>query len=103
MTTALAIVAPQNRSLRNDALVVLDQYLADLTRQVESGDLAIATAVTYRVGLGRFVDFAVSAGRIDTPTLQDWVIQLRRQKYTPSTVNTWLAGVRAFLSWAVQR
>ncbi len=101
MTTALTITSPHAPSLRNDALVVLDEYLADLKLQVESGQLAPTTAITYRLGIGRFVDYAVSAGRIDTAILQEWVIQLRKKNYTPSTVNTWLAGVRAFLAWAV--
>ncbi len=99
-----AVIPQALPRLRVGSLVA--DWHAHLALRVGAGELAPASAASYRRGLGRFLDWA-EAEYADTPpgeltadTIRAWLATLRAD-YRPATANTWLAGLRAFCAWAV--
>ncbi len=99
-SSALVVAPPQALQADADALALLDEYREQLALRVRSGDLSPATQRTYELGLGRFVDYCQSHRHVDTNVVRGWVASLREAGLSAGTINTWLAGVRAFFGWA---
>jgi len=91
-------------------LALVSTWKAALAQRVAAGELAATTQETYSRGLGRFLAWMESDGTawmaeegkklVDDDTVREWIGALR-QRYKPASVNTWLAGLRAFFRWAV--
>lgn len=100
MTHSLTVSAPPAIRASADVLVLIDQFIAALNQRVQANTLAAATRDTYHNGIDRFVDFALARRAVDGDVILDWMEYLRGQGCTPGSINTWLAGVRAFFAWA---
>jgi integrase/recombinase XerD len=82
---------------------LLNQWDAWLELQVGADELAPTTRTSYRAGMRKFIAWLsshpiASVGRED---IQTFKAELIAGGSKPSAVNTWLAGVRSFYSWAV--
>lgn len=96
MTTALTAA-----DLTTSAATLLADWHDWLTLQVAAGELAPTSAATYRVGMSRFATWlAGNGGAGDAASVLQWKAALQAA-HKPCTINTWLAGVRAFYTWAV--
>jgi integrase/recombinase XerD len=51
--------------------------------------------------MGKFLAWAREGGTVTDDTIRGWKAVLLTEGRKPATVNTWLAGVRAFFTWAV--
>lgn len=73
--------------------------------RVSAGELAATTATTYRTGMDKFHRWATKHGGqapMTADVIREWKAELATNGAKPGSVNTWLAGVRAFYSWAVE-
>jgi integrase/recombinase XerD len=78
---------------------------ADLALRVAGHELTEATASSYRIGLRKLREWMHSTGeaQITTDGIRHWKADLLGADYRPGSVNTWLAGVKAFTAWAKGR
>lgn len=85
-----------------DVYRLVDLWQAWLQKRVEAGELAEQTRITYRNGMGRFIDwcYANHIQSVTNAVIMDWLADLRKSVKT-GTANTWLSGLRAFTAWAV--
>lgn len=91
----IAAVAP-------DLANLIDDWHKSLRLAVDAGEIAATTATTYRVGMGKFLGWLVTnGGNVSADTVRQWKADVL-QDHKPGSVNTWLAGVRAFYQWAVE-
>lgn len=92
--------AAVNRGVELETLIN-DWYL-HLELQARAGEISENTGATYRRGWGRFQAWLVNAGitQVDSDVVLDWIASLRQAGSTPNSIDTWLAGVRAFFAWA---
>lgn len=83
---------------------LVDGWLQHLAQLVAAAELAPATATTYRTGLNKYLAWCADAGLQphEQATALTWVAALRSDGAKPASVNTWLAGVRAFWRWLVE-
>jgi site-specific recombinase XerD len=86
-----------------DVLALLDDWHTALDRSVLAGDITTATCSTYRVGVDRFITWANIRANlsVDFRQIDDWRAAMRTDGRSKGTINTWLAGLRSFYSWAV--
>ena len=85
------------------APALVENWHAWLRQLTAAGELSAATVATYKAGLNRYLVWCVaaSAAAHEQATALAWIAQLRTQGIKPASVNTWLAGVRAFWRWLV--
>jgi len=103
MTHALTL-APQNTlsTAHPDIAGLVADWHAALTLLVSANDLSATSKATYINGMKRFTAWAaVANAAISDDTLREWKAALVADGYKPGSINTWLAGVRAFFAWAV--
>lgn len=100
MVQSLTIVAPPTIKASADVLALIDQFEASMDKRVQANTMAETTCQTYKSGIRRFVDFALSRRAVDGDVILDWLEYLRSRGGSPGSVNTWLTGVRAFFTWA---
>lgn len=80
----------------------MTRWHAALDLRTRAGEMSRDTASVYRAGVNRFMEFAEYSGRPSSAdTLREWKAELLTA-YSPGSVNTWFAGVKAFYSWAVE-
>lgn len=94
------IVAHPNQITGNDPVeALLEEWCGVLQRRVAAEEISETTATTYAIGAGKFIAWckANAVEQIDNQTITEWRAST---SYKPSTVNTWLAGIRAFFAWA---
>jgi site-specific recombinase XerD len=84
-----------------DVRDLVSKWHRSLDLQVSAGELAATSATTYRRGLEKFLGWAAERGSVTDDTIREWKAALLAEGRKPGTVNTWLAGVRAFFEWAV--
>ena len=81
-------------------------WRADLDVRVHAGELSGSTATTYAAGVEKFVSWADGqnlAGGVTADIIRGWMGHERDSGARPGSVNTWLAGVRSLMGWAVER
>ncbi|MGH9847780.1 MAG: tyrosine-type recombinase/integrase, partial [Blastocatellia bacterium] len=79
-----------------------DQWADYLGREVRAGQMAEATAATYRRGLRKFVEWgAANLERATDHAVKEWLADLRAAKTSQNAISVWFAGVRSFFAWAV--
>jgi len=94
MTTALAPLTPEQQ--------LIADWRAHMAQLVESQDISAATAYTYADGMRRFTEFVQVHGYAPgADAVLKWKAELLTA-YVPGSVNTWLAGVKAFYAWCVE-
>lgn len=87
--------------MQKDALWQLaDQWHAHLDALVAAAEISPVTRQTYRQGFDRFVRYIEHRPALVENVVLDWIAELRKSNIKPATINTWLAGVRAFFKWA---
>ena len=84
---------------------LLDAFSQALTLRVQAGEVANNTATAYLRGAGKFIAWLeVQAVRaVEADTIRAWKVELVQAGYKPSTINAWLAGVKALFAWATER
>jgi len=84
-----------------DIGALVSDWYASLDLRVNTGELAKNSGATYKRGWGKFAGWldTQDAGTITADVIRAWIAQLKAEGYTPSTVNAWYAGVRAFYGW----
>ncbi|OQY99308.1 MAG: hypothetical protein B6D41_01630 [Chloroflexi bacterium UTCFX4] len=104
MLTTLTTTDPTRRALAsaNDTNEMLSDWLASLDLRVRAGELSDVSLKTYASGAQRFLaSHALNANVLASDVVLEWLAELRAQGHKPASINTWLAGVRAFFDWAV--
>lgn len=99
---SLIVSPPTTVQGEADVYALVDRWLAWLDVRVASGELSKQTRTTYANGVGRFIDWCRDnrVSSVSNAEIMSWLADLR-QKHKTGTANTWLAGLRAFCSWAV--
>jgi site-specific recombinase XerD len=82
-----------------DALIA--EWHSWITNQTGEGNYTETTAATYRNGFSKFFTWLQDGKfeQVSAKIIDQWKRELLG-KSKPSTVNTWLAGVRSFFAWA---
>ena len=98
----LTVTQPLTVSGDADVRGIVGDWQMALMRRSGSGELAVSTTDTYRRGMSRFLSWCNERKieSVSDDVVRDWISELR-EDYSPSAINTWLAGVRAFFDWAV--
>jgi len=93
------ITLPAIRQPEND---VLSGWHEVIQLQVKAGEISETTGATYRRGIAQFLSWlqAQDNKEVNAETIQRWKADLAGQGLKPSSVNTWLAGVKRFFEWA---
>ena len=97
-----ALIPTQNQALEAfDIGALVSDWHASLDLRVRTGELAKNTSETYRRGWHKFSGWldTQDVGTITADVIRSWIAELKAEGYTPSTVNAWYAGVRAFYGW----
>lgn len=100
---ALTLSHPQPPSRDPDIRKLIVTWQHSLSLQALAGEISDNTCQAYMRGFNRFLDWAddLYLDQVSADVLRAWIADLRRRGYRPASVNAWLAGVRAFFSWAV--
>ncbi len=100
---ALTVQHPAPPSHDPDIRRLIVTWQHSLELQSLAGEISDNTRQAYMRGFNRFLDWAddLYLEAVSTDVLRAWIADLRRRGYRPASVNAWLAGVRAFFSWAV--
>ena len=82
---------------------LISEWQKMLELYVRAGDISQTTGATYRRGMNKFMTWLRSQNvdQVSADVIQQWKAELREQGRTPSSINTWLAGVKRFFEWAV--
>jgi integrase/recombinase XerD len=102
-STTKSLVVAQPKAVSADISVnsLYGDWLAALGRLVEAGELAETTRQTYARGMAKFLTWSDGRESVDADLIREWKAALKAAGCKPGTVNTWLAGVRAFFAWAL--
>lgn len=95
------LTTPRRIAPTNDARPLLNEWLASLELRVRAGELSETTRKTYALGAQRFLSFTPNQNSLASDLVLEWLATLRAQGHKPTSINTWLAGTRAFFEWAV--
>lgn len=98
--TSLGLTVLPPRSGNIDLLRLESDWHSALDLRVQSGEMSDITRRTYKTGLSKFLDWCADKVEIGADTIRVWIASLREAGLKPATINTWLAGVRSFFSWA---
>lgn len=94
MTTAIAPLSP--------AAQLIAEWREHMQQRVDGQEISKNTASIYADGVRRFVEFLEVHGVApDHAAALRWKAELLTA-YTPGSVNTWLAGVKAFYAWCAK-
>jgi site-specific recombinase XerD len=102
MTTNKSLTLAEPKTLTEGANVraLARLWLDSLALQVRAGELSDASRRTYQIGLEKFLTWTDRRKAVSDDVIREWIADLRDDKRTPTTINTWLAGVRSFFAWA---
>lgn len=80
----------------------LDAWYSALDLLVSSGELSPISSTTYEKGMSKFLSWArgKQLDHITSGSVREWIAELRASEQRPTSINTWLAGVKNFFSWA---
>lgn len=98
---ALTIAPLRDVEVQADLRNLIDDWHAALDLRVRTAELSAASRRTYSEGVQRFLDWCIGYSLITDDVIREWLADMRGAHFKPATVNTWLAGLRAFFSWAV--
>lgn len=104
MSRALTVAPPQAITSDADVNALYAEWQEVLNRRVGSGEISDTTLTTYTIGMRKFLawhDAERMGDQVNDDLIRDWKISLRDSGRKPGSINTWLAGVRAFFTWAV--
>lgn len=96
------LTIPQNNALQTvDFAALVSDWYASLDLRMDTGELARNSGATYKRGWEKFANWyeAQDAGTITADIIRKWIAVLKAEGYSPSTVNAWYSGVRAFYAW----
>lgn len=99
--TALTIAPLRAIESHADLRDLLADWHAALDLRVRTAELSEASRRTYEEGAKRFMDWCSGYTTITDDVIREWLADMRGASFKPATVNTWLAGLRAFFAWAV--
>jgi integrase/recombinase XerD len=99
-TTALTLAEPRTLAEGANVRDLAKAWKDSLALQVRAGEIAETTQRTYEIGLEKFLTWADRRKLVSDEVIREWIADMRGEGRTPATVNTWLAGVRSFFSWA---
>lgn len=102
-TRALSPITPATLPSLGAIVQLITDWHAALDRRVAAGELANTTRAAYTIGAAKFITWATEA-KITQPTsdtIRDWIGALRAAGHKPGSINTWLSGLRAFYTWAI--
>ncbi len=100
MIASLTVTDNSLAPIRTTDPMLID-WLATLERRVRAGELSATTRTTYALGAQRFLSFVPNQNALASDVVLEWLATLRAQGHKPTSINTWLAGARAFFEWAV--
>lgn len=100
----LTVIQPKELAPSSDLTELLNTWQEALNLRVAAGELAENTVTSYRRGADKFLDWCAANGidNLTPDTFRSWKSDLLDKNYRPATVNTWLSGVKALFSWAVE-
>lgn len=100
----LTVIQPRLLAQAGDLSELIDSFKAALKLRSQAGELAENTTLAYTRGLDKFIAWCAARGVLEVTgaTLREWKADLLTQGLKPATVNTWLAGCKAFFAWAVE-
>lgn len=99
--TALTIAPLRAVESQTDLRALLSDWHVALDLRVGTAELSTASRRTYVEGARQFMDWCTGYSTITDDVIREWLKDMRGAGFKPATVNTWLAGLRAFFSWAV--
>lgn len=101
----LTVVEPKEISESADLSGFIAAWHESLELRRDSNELSGSTDTAYKIGFEKFTDWmqAHNVNGVDPDIIRTYKADLLKQGYKPGTVNTWLAAVRSFFSWAVER
>ena len=97
---ALTVALPEAVTGAADVRALVTDWHTALDLLVRAGDMAETTRLTYQRGMGKFLAWAETRQQISDDAILEWKAALMADGRKPGAVNTWLAGVRAFFTWA---
>lgn len=81
---------------------IVEEWHSSLDLEVAAGQLAEASAETYKRGLAKFREWGqAKPERATDHVIKEWLASLRESRMSQNTISVWFAGVRAFFQWAV--
>jgi len=99
--TALSRI-PRLHSIERRGGDLVEAWHAALNLDVEAGQIARATADTYKRGLAKFREWGqANPERANDHAVKEWLASLRSAGASQNAISIWFAGVRAFFRWAV--
>ena len=99
--TAISPVPTSAQALERALLWDLaDGWHTHLDVLVSADEISDVTRATYKQGFDRFVRYVEHCPTVSENVILDWIADLRVQGAKPSSINTWLAGVRSMFKWA---
>lgn len=95
LTTMTSAIAPRSGDL-------VRAWSEAMALDVAAGNLAEATAGTYRRGLRKFIEWGqADPERASDHAVKEWLGALRSAGASQNAVSVWFAGLRSFFAWAV--
>ncbi len=98
---ALTIAPLRDVDVQADLNDLVADWKAALDLRVKTAELSTASRRTYIEGVTRFLGWCVGYSVITDDVIREWLADMRGAGFKPATVNTFLAGLRAFFAWAV--
>jgi len=98
---SLTVSTPRDVDAGADVRALEADWHQALDLRVRANELSATSATTYRAGFTKFRTWAEGRSTVTDDTIREWKAALIAEGRKPGTVNTWLAGVRAFFAWAV--
>lgn len=100
----LTVIPPRMLAQNDDVSIILSEWETSLTRKVDAGEISQNTAIAYKRGAAKLIAWceANQVREVTGDVLRDWKSALLKEGRKPSTVNAWLAGVRALFAWSVE-
>ncbi len=89
---------PVQRVIRSDLKKFLEAWGEEIDLRVQAQELKRDTAITYKRGVDKFFSW-LAYKRPSAEVIRAWKADMLTQGVKPSSVNTWLAGLRSFFGW----
>jgi integrase/recombinase XerC len=82
---------------------LITEWQDSVKLSVKAGDISNATKTTYIVGMNKFMSWLQqqSDKQVSAKTIQEWKKYLLDLGKKPTSINSWLAGVKRFFEWTV--
>lgn len=105
MTGKLTVIEPKNITKESDLQDFITVWHDNLDLRRDSGELSSSTDNAYQIGFRRFIEWVQehNINGINPDIIREYKADLLRQEYKPGSVNTWLAGVRDFFTFAMSQ